>query len=773
IEAKSGVKVWEGTVDVSSEVNREITTAIPVGALEDRLEPGAYVLTAQAINRGEDWGPKATQWFVVTDLGLTTLSGNDGLHVMVRSLGTAGPVGDVALRLIAVNNEVLGEARTDALGFASFAPGLMRGTGGMAPGLLVAEGAAGDYSFLDLSRAPMDLTDRGVEGREPPKPLDVFLTTERGIYRAGETVHATALVRDATANAVPGAPLTAIVTRPDGVEHSRAPLVDQGLGGSVLPVNLPANGMRGTWRIGAYADVKAEPLAEATFLVEDFDPERLDFDLRTASLALDAAAPVEITLAARFLYGAPASALSIEGETLLKPARELPAFPGYVFGLEDEPFDTAAQPFAGATTDEAGNAVLRIALPDISRSSRPLEATVNVRVLDSGDRPVERSITLPVLPTRDRLGVKPLFEGSAGQNSQAAFEAIAVGRDGERVAQAGVAWSLYKVETRFQWFRADGSWDYETVETKSRVTNGAIDIAADRPARIEGPVEWGTYRLEIASPAANALPASFDFEAGWYVEAKALDTPEALKVSLDKPRYAIGDTARVHLESRFDGVALVMVVDDRLVTTQSVELTGGAVDVDLPVTREWGPGAYVTAFLYRPMDLEARRMPARAVGLAWAGVDPGARDLNVALEAPAEMRPRQLMDVGVTLAGLPAGTEAYVTLAAVDLGILNLTRYQTPDPEAYYFGQRRLGMAIRDLYGQLIDRMQGVRGIVRSGGDGGLAQFEGPPPTETLVAFHSGVVTVGEDGAARMSVPVPDFNGTLRLMAMAWTREGV
>ena len=67
---------------------------------------------------GEDWAPKATQWFIVTDLGLTTLSGNDGLHVMVRSLGTAGPVGDVHLRLVAVNNEVLGEATTDAEGYA-------------------------------------------------------------------------------------------------------------------------------------------------------------------------------------------------------------------------------------------------------------------------------------------------------------------------------------------------------------------------------------------------------------------------------------------------------------------------------------------------------------------------------------------------------------------------------------------------------------------------------------------------------------------------------
>jgi uncharacterized protein YfaS (alpha-2-macroglobulin family) len=774
IEKRTGEKVWEGSVDVSSEINREITTAIPVGELESNLEPGAYILTARAVNdTSGDWNPRATQWFVVTDLGLTTMAGNDGLHVMVRSLGTAAPVGNVALRLVAVNNEVLGEATTDAEGYARFAPGLMRGTGGGAPGLLVAETGAGDYSFLDLSRSPMDLTDRGVEGREPPQPLDVFLTTERGIYRAGETVYTTTLVRDATANAVTGIPLTAIVTRPDGKESSRMPIADQGLGGNVTPYELSADAMRGTWRIAVHADVDAPPLAEVSFLVEDFQPERLDFDLTAAAEALSPAEPVEVDVNARFLYGAPAANLSVEGETVLNAARDLDPYPGYVFGLADETFNATTEPLDGTATDDAGHATVSVEMPGAVVTSLPLEATVNVRVLDSGARPVERNLSLPVRGTSGRLGIKPLFEGAAGENGPVAFELIAVGPDGARTALRGARWSLYELRTQFQWYRSDGRWNYERIETQSRVANGTVDITTDRPARVEASVEWGSYRLVVETPDAAALPASFDFEAGWYVEAKALDTPEALKVSLDKALYEPGETAEVHIETRFNGIALVMVVDDRLITTETVEVTDNVADVSLPVTRDWGPGAYVTAVLYRPMDIEAKRMPARAIGLSWAGIDPGDRDLNVAIDAPDEMRPRQDMQVELSLADLPAGTTAYVTLAAVDVGILNLTRYETPDPEGYYFGRRRLGMAIRDIYNQLIDRMQGVRGTVRSGGDAGFARFEGEPPTETLVAYHSGVVEVGADGTARLSVPVPDFNGSVRLMAMAWTAAGV
>jgi hypothetical protein len=774
IEERSGAKVWEGSLDVANELNREMTTAIPVGELEADLKLGAYALIARAVNdTSSEWSSNATQWFVATDLGLTTLAGNDGLHAMVRSLGTAGPLADVELRLVAVNNEILGEATTNSEGYARFAPGLMRGTGGAAPGLLVASTAAGDYSFLDLSRSPMDLTDRGVEGREPPKPLDVFLTTERGIYRPGETVYATALVRDATANAVKDAPLTAILTRPDGKESRREPLADQGLGGNVTPFAMSADAMRGTWRIAVHADVKAAPLAETTFLVEDFEPERLDFDLAADAKALDPFAPAELSVDARFLYGAPADDLSVEGEAVLTAVRDLAAHPGYAFGLADESFNASIEPLSGATTDESGRAILAVELPDSIVSSRPLTAKINVRVLDSGGRPVERNISLPVIAQSDRLGIKPLFEGAAGERGPVAFELIAVGPDGDRAAEANMRWSLYQLRTQFQWYRSDGRWSYERIETKSRVANGTVDVAADEAARVEATVEWGSYRLEVEAPNADTLPASFDFEAGWYVEAKALDTPEALKVSLDKALYAPGETARVHLETRFDGIALVMVVDDRLIATLPVEVTGNAADVELPVTRDWGPGAYVTAVLYRPMDIEAKRMPARAIGLAWAGVDPAERNLDISIAAPDATRPRQEMPAELTLAGLPAGTRAYVTLAAVDIGILNLTRYQTPDPQEYYFGRRRLGVAIRDLYNQLIDRMQGVRGVVRSGGDAGFAQFEGELPTETLVAFHSGVVEVGADGAATVSVPIPDFNGTVRLMAMAWTAAGV
>ncbi len=211
----------------------------------------------------------------------------------------------------------------------------MLGTGGDAPAMLTVD-HAGDFAFLDLSKPGFDLSDRGVEGRASPGPVDVFATTERGVYRPGEVVHLTALARDGQANAIADLPLTAIVSRPDGVEYRRKVLNDQGAGGRAWSLRLGAGVPRGTWSLKLHTDPKATPVRQLSFLVEDLIPERIAFDLDAPEGMIDPSTPPTISLNARYLYGAPGAGLPVEGEVRLTAAKALPGFPGYRFGLANE-----------------------------------------------------------------------------------------------------------------------------------------------------------------------------------------------------------------------------------------------------------------------------------------------------------------------------------------------------------------------------------------------------------------------------------------------------
>ncbi|RBI83122.1 alpha-2-macroglobulin family protein [Rhodosalinus halophilus] len=765
-------EVWTGTARVQNELNREMVTRLPMTEVIAGQPPGIYALTA-AIPGAEPWEQAgATQWFVLSDLGLTTMMGNDGLHVFVRGLSDAAPREDVVVELLSRANRVLGTAQTDARGYARFAPGLARGTGGAAPAMVTVRQGE-DMAFLSLTDPAFDLSDRGVEGREAPPPVDVFLTTDRGAYRAGETVHATALARDAEARAIEGLPLTAILTRPDGVEYARRLSAAGMAGGHVFGFDIAGSAPRGTWRLEVKADPEGEALAATPLLVEDFLPERIEVGLSLPDAPLHAGATTRLSVEARYLFGAPAAGLPVEGRVRLSPTDRLEGWPGYRFGLHDEGAEprTVWLPSGTATGDD-GAATLAAELPPLDGPARPAEAEFVVTVAEGSGRPVEEVLTRAVAPTGPLVGIRPLFDGVVEEGSEARFRLIGLDAEGA-ASPMRLGWTVNRVETRYQWYQLHGSWNWEPVTSRTRVAGGEVSPGTE-PAEIAVPVDWGRYEIVLERLDGAYAASSISFDAGWYAPAGAADTPDMLEVSLDAERYRPGETATLRMVPRHAGVALISVVSDRLIAMQSVEVSEGENTVELPVTEDWGTGAYVTAQVIRPMDADQNRNPARALGLAHAGIAPGDRALDVTLDAPAEAAPRAPLTVGVEVGGVAEGETAHVTLAAVDVGILNLTGFGAPDPSGHYFGQRRLGVELRDVYGRLIDGLNGRMGEVRSGGDAGARlRAEAPPPTEELVAFFEGPVTVGPDGRAEITFDLPAFDGTVRLMAVAWSRAGV
>src|SRR4051812_33857298 len=408
-----GVKVWSGELATARTLNQDVTTAFPVDSALGDLQPGVYVMTARAKrpgSGGDDDGSLATQWFIVSDLGLAAFSGNDGIHVFVNSLASTAPLARAEIRLIARNNEVLAARKSDEAGHVLFEAGLGKGEGGLSPALLTVTGETADYAFLSLKSNAFDLSDRGVAGRPVPAGADAFVYAERGVYRAGETAYLTALLRDGQGNAMPAGPLTLVVERPDGVEFRRAVLADQGAGGRSLTLPLNAAVPTGTWRVRAFTDPKGATVGETTFMVEDYVPDRIEFTINSKAKQLKSDVPVELHVDGRFLYGAPASGLALEGDMLVAPAAERPGFAGYQFGIADE--DTAANertPLEDLPVADAnGSATFPVSLAKPPSSTRPQEAQIVIRMTEAGGRAVERKLVLPIAPAAPMIGVKPL-----------------------------------------------------------------------------------------------------------------------------------------------------------------------------------------------------------------------------------------------------------------------------------------------------------------------------------------------------------------------------
>ena len=766
-------EVWTGSADVQSDLNRDMTTRLPLAEAIAGQPVGIYALSASIPGADPYDNPAATQWFVLSDLGISSMSGADGLHVQINGLSDAKAKSGVEITLVSRANAVLAIAMTDDSGYASFAPGLARGRGAAAPAMILAQSGETDFGFLSLTDPGFDLSDRGVEGRPAPGPVDVFLTTDRGAYRAGEVMNVTALTRDSKAQAIEGLPLIAILSRPDGVEYSRHISEGGQLGGHVfaLPVGLSAP--RGSWRLDIKSDPKAPALASRQILVEDFLPERIDYtqDLPTGGLRPGDNAP--LTIEARYLFGAPGAGLTIEGDVSLRAAATVDGWSGYKFGRYDGQSTTQRSYFDGDKTDAQGLATVWIDVPTGAAKGKPMTATVTTRVADGSARPVERRLTVPVRPDAPVIGIKPMFDDVVGEGSEAAFSVIGLNPD-LQVTPMQVKWTLNRVRTHYQWYQLYGNWNWEPTTRRTRIAMGEASLSGE-PLIVSQPVDWGRYELVVERLDGDEhVSAALDFYAGWYAPADGASTPDKLELSLDREAYQPGDTANLRIVPRAAGTALISVMSNELIERHAVEVPAGASVIPLTVTEDWGSGAYVSAMVIKPMDGATDQTPARALGLAHVSIEQPGQQLNVTVDVPEVARPRGTETATIQIDGATAGDDVWVSVAAVDLGILNLTGFKSPDPTAHYYGQRRLGMELRDIYGRLIDGQNGALGQVRSGGDAETGmRMQSPPPTQDLMSVFSGPLQVDADGSVDFPIELPAFNGTVRLMVVAWSGRAV
>lgn len=786
IAEERGEEIWHGVMDIDAAKNVRQATSVPISDLIKKPEPGIYILMARPIRPNEPdgdatkaddensgyWDAYATQWLVVSDLGLTTLSGQDGLSVFVRSLAAATPIDRVEVRLLARNNEVLAKTLTDRSGFAHFDPGLLRGEGGRtATSVMAFRNKDGDFSFLDLTRAAYDLSDRGVSGRAAPGAADIFFYTDRGVYRPGETVHLMALLRDPSATAIHDMSISLRLKRPDGTEAARFDdLKGQG-GGFAQDLALAASSRTGSWTVEAYTDPKGAPVATTEFLVEDVVPARIEVEAKADSDSLVEDHPAAIAIGAKFLYGAPAANLVTKADMVI--ARDPNPFPkqeGYEFGLADEEISPKRIDIADTRTDDAGKANLPITVQGLPDVQSPLAATIRAEVYEFGGRPVLKSITLPIRRAGITLGIKPAFnDHEIAEDSQAGFDIIALDQQGQPQPRSKLQYRLIQEDWDYNWFYSGGNWDYTVAIHDGSVKSGEVNIPADKPGSVQEAVRWGNYRLEVFDPdSGNA--ASVRFHAGWSAKPGTADTPDKLAITADKPLYQPGDKAEIMIRPPFDGEVLLTVATDRVIDSRIVSVPQAGKIVKVPVDAAWGAGAYVLASAFRPGE-QAEHGPGRAVGLVWLGIDPKPRNLQISMTVPDKIAPRQHVEIPVQVKNAGSGT-VMLTLAAVDEGILQLTDFATPDPLTYYFGKRRLGVELHDLYGQLIDGKAGRRGQVREGGDGDNVQ-RGAPPEIKLVSLFSGPIAVGQGGAAKIGLDIPDYSGRLRLMAVAYDDKNV
>ncbi|MEM9232717.1 MAG: alpha-2-macroglobulin, partial [Pseudomonadota bacterium] len=773
-----GTEVWKGRLNTDGPTNSTITTVFPIAEAIGELEAGAYyveVMDADALDRDVRRPAQAGRWIMVTDLAFTAYRGTDGLDITVRSLQTAEPVSNVEVQLVARSNEVLATDSTDGNGRTAFSSALMNGRQGNTPRLVMAYGEEGDFALLDLSRASVDLSNEPVGGRSLPDTADAFLYLDRGIYRPGETVQASLLLRDTAGRALTDRSGALVLYQPNGIEYARTRFEElANAGGLSQPFSLPDAAARGSWRIAAELD-GAGTVGSLSFSVEDFVPQRIALELDAdTETPLRSGETRSIEANARFLYGAPGAGLTVRGTARVQVApTPFPEHASYRFGLHNEQFAEIQFDLPETVADGDGNAAIPV---DIAarglEATKPLRVRAVVEVEEPGGRVVADDIRIPYHPKGIYFGLKPDFEGRAERQTENSFSALAVDADGALVT-AAADWRLVRRDYEYDWYRSSGgSWRWRRSERIVPIETGALTFGTDAPVEINTPrLDWGDYTIILSVNGQDV--ASAGFWVGWRGRTvDGVEAPDQVRVSAPEEPVSVGNRATLALRAPYAGLAEVVVATDNVLLTRQISIEEAGAEIALPVTEEWGAGAYVMVTVYTPRDSVTQPKPRRAVGVAYVPVDVSDRTFDLTISAPGPVEPNQTLNVDVIARGGPRGEETFMTLAAVDEGILLLTRFDSPAPLDWFFGKTRLGVELYDDYGRLLDPNQGAAAPIRSGGDqiGGAGLTVVPTKT---VALFSGVLEFDRAGRATVPLDLPDFNGELRLMAVAWSETGL
>lgn len=764
--------VYMARFKTHGEKNKRSITNIPVEQIEELRKPGFYVAVMRAPADFEYI--EQTSYFFVSDIGLHVRKYDNRMEIIASSLKTGLALPDVRVFVYEEKGKTIHKGYTGENGRLSF-------SGFSKKPFLIVASKDKHVSFVSVEGAALDLSAFQIAG-PVYKPMEIFVYGPRDLYRPGETVDFSALLRNHDGKPVAEMPLNARVKRPDGREVSRFSWRPEVAGYYRRTFAIPDDSPTGKWSLELRTDpADQNPSHVYIFRVEEFLPERMKLTLETNRKVIVPGEEFVVEVTGEYLYGAPASGsqftASVNRRRDVHPVESLQDFH---FGNPDDETKDSREELADVKLDENGRAVLKVPSMSVPPTS-PMRVVVTGNLYESGGRPVTRSIGRALWPAKELVGVRPLFkEDHSEGGGPARFEAVKTDPEGKLLPASNLRAVLVKEDRDYYWeYDENQGWHWNYSEANYPVDRIDLSIQEGKIAAFSVPVEYGRYRIEVTDPA-TGLVTMYRFYAGWYTDDADVDSsrPDKVQLSLDKPKYKPGDTAVLSIKPPHAGDAVVLVEADGPLWFSRIKIPAEGTELRIPVSPDWDRhDIYVTAMVLRGADAEKKITPNRAMGAIHFPLDRTDRNLRISIDAPKSMEPEKTLKATVSIENFGqagGGKIACVTLAAVDVGVLNITDFKTPDPFAFFFAQRRYQADLYDLYGKVIEGMEGPRATLAYGGDIDLSGFRGSKRDRAeikILSMFSELVQADEQGRATFEFEIPDFNGRARLMAVAFTDD--
>lgn len=620
----------------------------------------------------------------------------------------------------------------------------------------------------------LSLSKFDVSGNQLQRGLKGYIYGERGVWRPGDTLFLTFVLND-KANKLPtGHPIKLEVTDPMGklVYKSLASVKNNNFYDFPVPTSTEDK----TGNYNAKVSVGG-----ATFYkqlkVETIKPNRLKLKIDFDQEVLSSKDPLKGTLDVKWLHGAPAKNLKTDIQVKFRPNNSgFKNYKNYIFSDPVKEFTSEETTVFEGKTNEEGLANINTNLKIQENAPGMLTASFLVRAFENGGDFSIDSFSKSYAPYESFVGLRspdPQTYGSFFTDEAQTFDVATIDKDGNPVKRDSLEVKIYKVGWRWWW-----SSSYENlssyVSSKYHLPYKSFTVKTDGSGKTSFKVnipdnDRGRYLIRVYDPkSGHATGRTIYFYKNWWrIPTGDKDAAKMLVFSADKEQYNVGETAKITFPSGTEGRALVSIENGTEVLQQQWVVTKqGETQVDIPITKEMAPNVFVNISLLQPHAITANDLPIRLYGVIPLNVENPNTKLYPQLKMPDVLRPEQEFEISVTEKN--KNPMSY-TIAIVDEGLLDLTRFQTPNVWDEFYKRQALGVKTWDIYDDVIGAYSGsIDQVFAIGGDGSAAAAKNKKANRFKpVVMYLGPFNLDAGDTQVHKLKLPNYIGAVRTMIVA------
>ncbi len=724
---------------------------------------GVYVIT---VGSTEQKWVQESKILSLSDIGLIAKKENNRVLVFANSIKNATPMEGTKISFISNTNQVVYSKETNKEGVAVFdnidkeAPGFDIG--------MVSAKVGDEYSFLVFNNTQIETSRFDVGGRVSNKTgLNAWIYAERNLYRPGETIHASAVVRDESWN-VPGEmPVKLRLLMPNGKEMSVKKLVLNEQGSTEAAFDIPKAALTGVYVLQVYSgnDVL---LNSYDFNVEDFMPDRIKSELKVNKTDFNIGENILSSVQADNLFGTPAVNRNVEWELGIEKDVFRPK------GFEDYDFNVVKSfnfksDLRNDKTDSKGHLNESFSIPSSLASSGLLAGNIRATVFDETGRPVHRFTQFKIWSQSTYIGVKRVND-YVGTKSPLPIHLVAVNKDGKLQTQNATV-TVLKKEWQNVIQESGGRYKYVSQWTDKTISVQKVAINGNNTVYSFTPSQSGEYEVRVAAENSSTYVSETFYAYSWgdtQYSSFEVNNEGNVTIKPNKEKYTKGEDVDLLFTTPFEGRMLVTIERNNVLEYHFLQTNNKTASLTVKATDAFLPNVYVAATLFRPMGGD--NMPLTvAHGYSNITVDDKENKLPVQVTMTDKSRSKTKQTINVTTT-----PNAYVTIAAVDEGILQVSDYASPNPYNYFYQKVALGVNSYDVYPFLLPEYNISQSS--SGGDGAASEMKSrvnPLFVNRVknVSFWSGIQKADASGHFNYSIDVPQFSGKLRVMVVAYKNK--